>query len=234
MVMSDSMRFRSSNKLVERYGKWIETEHGTHADFSGANLANIDMSTLSLRGANFDGVYMNGAVLRGSLLRRASFVGAGLIGASFEDAGLQNADFTNASLRGAILTGADLNGAKFDGARLSGSCLDKRLLQWQRKFCRQCPPNRYGGRIVYRTVSSLHVGRNEYEPGVTYIAPMLSFDVVTECHPGIYAASLRWMRLHYQSDWRLAKCYVRDGDWIITAKGAIRCKRLRVLEIVNV
>ena len=27
----------------------------------------------------------------------------------------------------------------------------------------------------------------------------------------------------------LVVCYVRDGDWVISAKGAIRCKKLRVL-----
>lgn len=85
---------------------------------------------------------------------------------------------------------------------------------------------------MYRTPRSQHVGSTEYIPGHTYTAPVLSWDVATECHPGIYAASLAWMRKNYEAR-DLVRCYVRDGDWTITAKGAIRCSRIRVLSTVE-
>ena len=154
--------------------------------------------------------------------------------ADLSGADLSGAYLSGAVLRRAVLSGADLSGAYLSGADLSDTCLDSQLVQLQRKFCRECPPQATGGRIVYRAATSCHVGSTNYEPGRTYTAPVLSFDCATECHPGIYAASLRWMRENYTKkkgypDLRLVRCYVRDGDWVISAKGAIRCKKLRVL-----
>ena len=123
--------------------------------------------------------------------------------------------------------------ADLSGANLSGTVLDKENIKRQRAFCRACPPLRTGGRIVYRTAMSQHIGSTEYKPGRTYVAPFVSADVVTACHPGIYAGSLEWMHRQYGRE-PLVRCYVRDGEWFITAKGAIRCKRLRVLNRVSV
>ena len=164
---------------------------------------------------------------------RADLIRADLSDAYLSDADLRGANLTRANLSDAYLSGANLTraylrDADLRGADLSGTCLDPRLLQLQRQFCRECPPLATGGRIVYRTATSQHVSSTSYEPGHTYTAPVLSFDSVTECHPGIYAGSLRWMREHYP-DKPLVRCYVRDGDWVISAKGAIRCKKLRVL-----
>lgn len=119
--------------------------------------------------------------------------------------------------------------ANLADADLAGTCLSTNLYGLQRMFCKQCPTiGKHGGKIVYRTAESQHVGSTQYVPGNTYVAPYLSFSSETECHPGIYAGSLEWMLENY-SDKPLVKCYVRDGDWVISAKGAIRCKRLRVL-----
>jgi len=132
----------------------------------------------------------------------------------------------------ADLSGADLSEANLSGADLRGTCLDAELLVRLRTFCHECPPTLRGGRIVYRTASSQHVGSTEYQPGHTFVAPVLSFESAIACHPGIYAASLDWMQRRYP-DAPLVRCYVRDGDWVITAKGAIRCARLRVLSYVE-
>ena len=145
-----------------------------------------------------------------------------------ERADLRGADLSGANLSWANLSWANLSGANLSGANLSGTCLSPELHQLHRQFCRECPPLLTGGRIVYRTATSQHVGSTKYKPGHTYTAPLLSFDCVTDCHPGIYAASLRWMQENCP-DTPLVVCYVRDGDWIISAKGAIRCKKLRVL-----
>ena len=101
-----------------------------------------------------------------------------------------------------------------------------------RQFCKRTTVSRLGGRIVYRTYKSQHIGSTIYEPGYTYTAPRLSFDPVAECHPGIYAASMDWMLDCYPTK-QLVKCYVRAGDWVISAKGAIRCKKIRVLSFVS-
>jgi hypothetical protein len=105
------------------------------------------------------------------------------------------------------------------------------LTQVARKFAKECPPLRTGGRIVYRAACSQFIGSTDYIPGSTYVASALSWSAETECHPGIYAASLKWMQKEYPAR-DLVRCYVRDGDWTITAKGAIRCSRIRVLNYV--
>jgi uncharacterized protein YjbI with pentapeptide repeats len=146
-------------------------------------------------------------------------------------ANLSCADLSDANLSGAYLSGAGLHDADLHGADLSDTCLSSDLHAEQRAFCRACPPiGRHGGRIVYRTAQSKFVGNTCYLPGHTYVAPVLSFSCETACHPGIYAGSLEWMQ---NASGTLVRCYVRDGDWVITAKGAIRCKRLRVLSKVT-
>jgi hypothetical protein len=148
-------------------------------------------------------------------------------------ANLTGADLTRAYLTGAYLTWANLTGADLTGAYLTNTCLSPELGKLQRALALACPPvGRHGGRIVYRTYKSQHVCTTTYEPGHTYVAPILSFSVETACHPGIYAGSMKWIDEEYPN-MPLVRCYVRDGDWIITAKGAIRCKRLRVLGMVD-
>jgi len=166
-----------------------------------ANLSDANLSGAVLSGANLSGAYLSGAYL------------------------------LRANLRDANLSGAVLRGANLSGAVLSRTCLDPGLIDLQRTFVRECPPTKHGGRIVWRTATSKHVGSTEYEPGHTYITPVVSADIATECHPGIYAASHEWFNRHHANykDDKLVRCYVRDGDWFITAKGAIRCRRLRVL-----
>jgi hypothetical protein len=138
---------------------------------------------------------------------------------------------SGANLAGANLSGAYLSGARLARANLAGTCLDIRLYKAQRAFVQACPPNKHGGRVVYRTCESQYVGNTEYIPGHTYVAPSLSFDGNTDCHPGIYAGILEDMRSQYP-DASMVRCYVRDGDWVITRKG-IRCKRLRILSKVE-
>ena len=139
-----------------------------------------------------------------------------------------SADTIAESVLAAINAGADLGGAYLGGANLGGTALDTTLRSLLRTFTKQCPCLRTGGRIVWRTARSQHVGATEYTAGRTYVSPLLSFSAETACHPGIYAGSLQWMQKEYPSQ-PLVRCYVRDGDWVISAKGAIRCERLRVL-----
>jgi len=153
---------------------------------------------------------------------------ANLSGANLGGAYLGGANLSDANLGGAYLSGANLSDANLSGANLDDTCLNPELIKLHRAFCRECPPLATGGRIVFRTAKSQHIGSTEYVPGHTYTAPVLSFDCATDCHPGIYAATLSWMKENYP-DTPLVVCYVRDGEWVITGKGAIRCKKLRVL-----
>lgn len=164
-------------------------------------------------------------------LRGANLWGANLQRANLQCANLQDANLQYANLRGANLQCANLQYANLQRANLQDTCLDPGHLQRQRAFVRACPPLRTGGRIVYRTDNSQHVGSTEYQPGRTYVAPYLSFSAETACHPGIYAGSLEQIRADYPEQ-RLVQCYVRDGDWTICKKG-IRCARLRVLSYVE-
>ena len=161
-------------------------------------------------------------------LSEANLRGADLRGADLSVANLYRADLSEANLYRADLRGADLREANLRGADLFDTCMSPTLVGLQRRFCRQCPPLATGGRIVYRTTTSKHVWNTEYKPGHTYVAPVLSFDCATDCHPGIYAGSYEWMKANYPDD-QLVVCYVRDGEWVISAKGAIRCKKVRVL-----
>ena len=217
------------------------------ADLSGANLSGANLSYADLRDANLIGTNLSGADLRDADLRDANLSGANLSGADLRNANLSyaylsdadligtNLSYTNlsgANLRRANLSRADLSGANLSGANLSYTCLSSELTELAREFAKKCPPLRTGGRIVYRTRSSQFVGNTEYKPGNTYVAPVLSWSVETGCHPGIYAASLEWTRENFPYQ-DLVRCYVRDGDWTITDKGAIRCSRIRVLGYVE-
>jgi len=203
---------------LEEHRKWWQGGGGDWADLRRANLYGADLREANLRRAN-----LYGADLSGADLRRAD-----LYGANLRRADLYGANLSGADLRWANLSGANLSGADLSGVNLSGTCLDPMLHAEMRRFVRTCRPLHTGGRIVYRTATSQDVGSTEYTPGHTYTAPVLSFDSATACHPGIYAGSLKWMREKYPNQ-GLVRCYVRDGDWVISAKGAIRCQKLRVL-----
>ena len=200
----------------------------------GANLSGTDLSGTDLHGANLSGTDLSGTDLHG-----ANLSGTDLRGANLRGADLSGTDLHGAYLRGAYLSGTDLHGANLRGANLSGTdlsgtCLSPALHDYARAFAQRCKPvGRHGGRIVYRTYTSQHAGSYKYEIGKTHIANALSWDAATACHPGIYAyGTLAELRREFPSA-QCVRCYVRDGDYTITAKDAIRCARIRVLSCVG-
>ena len=176
----------------------------------------------------------SGADLRGADLSGADLRGADLRGADLSGADLSGANLSGADLSGADLSDANLRRADLSGANLSGTSLSFDLHAYARQFAQTCKPvGRHGGRIVYRTATSAHAGNTQYIAGKTFVAPVLSWDAATACHPGIYAfGALAELRAEFPSA-QYVRCYVRDGDYTITAKMAIRCKRIRVLSEVN-
>jgi uncharacterized protein YjbI with pentapeptide repeats len=242
-------------KLSGAYLRWAFLRR---ADLSGADLSDADLHGANLHGANLRGAKLIGANLRGADLREANLrevnlSGAYLYGADLSTADLHGAkligaylrgtDFSDADLRAVDLSWADLRDTDLSGARLSGAdlaytCLDSRILEWQRAFVAACPPDAEGYRTVYRTERSLSNGNTVYEPGKVYEAPYLSFSAETECHPGIYVGTLEQIRAIVNSDsWagskpRIVRGRIKDGDWVICEKGA-RTARFECLEVVE-
>ena len=211
------MKTETLKQVLKDHAAWLRGAGGSRANLSIANLSCANLSDADLSGAN-----LSGANLSYADLSYANLIGTNLSGADLRDADLRRPN----------LSRADLSGANLSGANLSYTCLSSKLTELAREFAKKCPPLRTGGRIVYRTRSSQFVGNTEYKPGNTYVAPVLSWSVETGCHPGIYAASLEWTRENFPYQ-DLVRCYVRDGDWTITDKGAIRCSRIRVLGYVE-
>lgn len=221
-------------------------------DFSGLDLSAMDLSGLSFRFCNFGATLCRKTLFHDCDLYKANFEDAQLNAADFSDADLSYAKFTNANARYANFTRADMYHADLSTANccfailarsklwhtkmpLSTShrwatCFEFAIGKFARQFARECPPLRTGGRIVYRTGFS-QTYSSHYVPGNTYTANDFSWSVETECHPGIYAGSARWIFENLTGPY--IRCYVRDGDWTITAKGCIRCRRLRVLAYVT-
>ena len=235
-------------KLSGAYLRWAFLRR---ADLSGADLSDADLHGANLHGANLRGAKLIGANLRGADLREANLSGAYLYGTDLSTADLHGAkllgaylrgtDFSDADLRAVNLSWADLRDTDLSGARLSGAdltytCLDSRILQWQRAFVAACPADSEGYRTVYRTERSLWSGSTIYEPGKVYEAPHLSFSAETECHPGIYVGTLEQIKSvvdSYQGRKpRIVRGRIKDGDWTICEKGA-RTARFECLEVLE-
>jgi hypothetical protein len=207
-------------------------------NFSKEDLSGVDLFEADLRGANLNRANLFMADLNRADLNRADLNRADLNRADLNRANLFEADLSEADLSEADLSEANLNrtiliGTNLCGANLHSTCLGPQLLKSQRQIAKACSVRGHSGLLVYRTASSQFVGSTEYVPGHTYRAPILSFSAETECHPGIYAGTLETMRDMY-ADTPLVRCYVRAGDWVITAKkGCIRCAAIRVLSKVE-
>jgi hypothetical protein len=203
--------------------------------FTGAVIfeSSADRMRQAILDAIAAGANLSGANLSVANLSDANLSDANLSGANLSDANLSGANLSGANLSDANLRDANLSGANLSGANLSGTCLSPDLHTYARQFAQTCKPvGRNGGRIVYRTATSQHVGSTQYTTGKTYTAPVLSWDSATACHPGIYAFGTIAELCAEYGDTSAVRCYVRDGDYTITAKNAIRCKRIRVLSEV--
>jgi uncharacterized protein YjbI with pentapeptide repeats len=119
--------FRPMREFVYRFLNLEKT------NWSGGQLANINLGGADLRGADLRGALLNeaylfGADLRGADLRRADLGGAYLGGADLRGAYLSRAylsraDLSRADLDGALMNEADLSRAYLNEARLCGADL---------------------------------------------------------------------------------------------------------------
>lgn len=88
-------------------------------DLRGAELADIELSRVSLVGADLREARLRGVNFADSLLRGLDASGAELLGCSFGRARLVKAKLRGADLTGSTLFAADARGADFSGANLA-------------------------------------------------------------------------------------------------------------------
>ena len=96
---------------------------GKKADFSGANMAGIDLRHLNLTGINFSGAIMRGVNFKGADLRGAQFISSDLRTVSFSRTCLRDTDFSDASLSNINFSNSVLIGANLANAKLANICL---------------------------------------------------------------------------------------------------------------
>ena len=98
-----------------------------------------------------------------------------------------------------IANKANLSGADLSGADLHETCLDPEapIPEISDREILEAGMEIDGEHILaWRTRNSQYVGSTEYTPG-TYTAPVFSVSQETECHPGIYFASVSWLKAKY-------------------------------------
>ena len=197
-----------------------------YASLCGADLCGADLSCTNLSHADLCDADLCDANLRYADLRYADLRGADLRGADLSHTDLCDANLRYADLRDADLRDTNLRYADLRGADLRGTCLDP---------AEPIPPAdlsafeiRDGWAYGWRTATSQHCGETEYVPGQTYTAPLLSRDVDTKCHPGIYLApSAAWLAEHEYTG-PYVRCRARV-DRIVRAGDKYRTDLLEML-----
>jgi uncharacterized protein YjbI with pentapeptide repeats len=123
------MKKEELKRILDLHAEWLRNSNqGSRADLSGADLSRADLRGADLRdavlsGADLRGADLSGADLRGAVLSRADLSGADLSRADLSGADLSGADLRGAVLRDAVLSGAVLSGAILRDADLRGAVL---------------------------------------------------------------------------------------------------------------
>lgn len=92
-----------------------------NANFSRANLENINLASANLEKAYFGGTNLKNAILRGSVLKGAYLRGANLENATLHESCLEGADMKGANLQNAKLWSSNLQGAKLQRTNLKNT-----------------------------------------------------------------------------------------------------------------
>lgn len=100
-----------------------------NADLTGVKFCGADLTGANLAGAKLAGVDLQDAQLAHANLQGAQLTGANLTGANGKEAQLSRADLREATFVGTILEGAQLNGANLGKAQLRGTQLFAANLQ---------------------------------------------------------------------------------------------------------
>ena len=184
-------------------------------------------------GADLRRADLRDADLQKAKLYSANLQSANLQGAKLQVADLRYADLQKACLRDAKLQGADLHGAYLHGAKLTGTCLDPDAVIPELTDEEIISAGlRIEGDRVYgrRTRKSRWVGNTDYTPGLQYWCPVFSVCTETECHPGLYLASDKWLDSCDEYDGcERVDCYCLRSE-LVHAGDKWRAKRLWICD----
>jgi uncharacterized protein YjbI with pentapeptide repeats len=114
-----------SGKYVSQYCKFL-----CGVNLQGANLAQANFISVSLKNANLQDANLTGADFMSAVLYQADLRGCTLNGVNFGFADLRFANFSGVDLTGVNLKNADIRGADFTGANLAGIDLRTIKLPW--------------------------------------------------------------------------------------------------------
>jgi hypothetical protein len=186
---------------------------------------------------NFNRANLHGADLHRANLHRANLHGANLHGADLREADLGRANLGRANLSGANLSGANLSGADLENLEINHNTnFSKTILSKTdsvhivtTKEILNAGMEIEGDFVIgYRTsVSKKIEPQVRYTPGSILTAPYFSLDRNTNCHPGLYIASERWLTCANYDKPYVRVCCRRDE--LIHAGDKWRAKRLMVL-----
>ena len=99
-----------------------------NANFSRANLENINLASANLEKAYFGGTNLKNAILRESVLKDAYLRGAILENATLHKSCLQGADMTGANLQNTKLWSSNLQGTKLQGVNLRNARFNEKTI----------------------------------------------------------------------------------------------------------
>ncbi|WP_343561457.1 pentapeptide repeat-containing protein [Kiloniella sp. b19] len=128
-----SAKARELLRVLASHHEWLsDPETGERANLANLNLSGISMPGANLRNADLPGTDLSDTDLTKSDLSSANLVRASLQNANLKNADLRNADLSDSDLRGADLTGAQLDGvdlwrANLQGCTISPTALHKAL-----------------------------------------------------------------------------------------------------------
>jgi hypothetical protein len=197
--------------------------NGQIPNLSWADLSGTDLSLANLREAN----------LRWADLSKADLSGANLSGADLFRADLRGANLSGANLSGADLSGANLHWTVFTDATLTDTILDSeaKLPELTDKEIEEASLEIQGDKVYgWRTkYSQFMCGIHYTAEDSPYVAPVFSLDRDSDCHPGIYLASKKWLLENYNKGTPLVKCYCLRSE-LVHAGDKWRCKRLWVVD----
>jgi hypothetical protein len=154
---------------------------------------------------------------------------ADLTGANLSSADLTYADLSYAHLSHADLTNTNLKYTVLTDAKLLSTCLDPDSPM--PPFVSDLfTPDADGYFLAYRTKHSPYIKFNIYTAGLTYTAPYFSTSAETECHPGLYFSTRKFVEEEYP-DAEMIEIRVHVSD-ALRAKGKYRCRKFEVVRDV--
>ena len=110
--------------MCARHTLWLHDEGGAQADFSGCELADLDLSHRNLYGALFHNALICNTDFDRSQLDSANFTGASLHDCTAREIHAEYAAFSNAVLEDCVLDGAFIIHSDFTDARLQECRMD--------------------------------------------------------------------------------------------------------------